>query len=157
MITIDDAEVPKVCLDAACEYGRQFDVVAVALGGSQSTALADPKSDFDLYVYTRSELDLGVRTKIARASSIRAEIDNRSWEPGDEWHDQSGIHLDVMFRSTGWIEDQLARVLDRHEASVGYSTCFWANVLYSRILFDREGWFGHLQERARAPYPDEPR
>jgi catechol 2,3-dioxygenase-like lactoylglutathione lyase family enzyme len=155
MTTIDDAEFPKACLDAAGEYGRRSEVVAVALGGSRSTGLADPESDFDLYVYTRSELDLGVRTEIARASSIRAEVDNRFWEPGDEWHDQSGVHLDVMFRSMGWIEDRLVQVLDRHEASVGYSTCFWANVLHARVLFDRDGWFARLQERARAPYPDE--
>jgi catechol 2,3-dioxygenase-like lactoylglutathione lyase family enzyme len=155
MKTIDDAEVPKACLATACEYGQYSDVVAVALGGSRSSGLADPKSDFDLYVYTRSELELDARAKIARANSICAEVGNRIWEPGDEWHDQSGIHLDVMFRSMGWIEDQLARVLDRHEASAGYSTYFWANVLYSRILFDRDGWFDRLQERARSPYPEE--
>jgi catechol 2,3-dioxygenase-like lactoylglutathione lyase family enzyme len=155
MKTIDDADVPKACLDAAGEYGRYPDVVAVALGGSRSTGVANRESDFDLYVYTRSDLDLGARAEIARKSSTRAEVGNRFWEPGDEWQDQNGIHLDVMFRSMGWIEDQLARVLDRHEASVGYSTCFWANVLYSQPLFDRDGWFARLKERARTPYPEE--
>ena len=67
----------------------------------------------------------------------------------------SGIHVDVMFRSTAWLEDQLDRVLNRYQASVGYSTCFWDNVLVSRALFDRDGWFAGVQETARQPYPDE--
>jgi hypothetical protein len=54
-----------------------------------------------------------------------------------------------MYRHARWIEEQLDRVLVRHEASVGYSTCFWYNVLHSNALFDRAGWFEALQRRAR--------
>jgi hypothetical protein len=46
-------------------------------------------------------------------------------------------------------------VLQRHAASVGYSTCFWYNVRNSRPLYDRSGWFKALQERASQPYPAE--
>ena len=52
-----------------------------------------------------------------------------------------------------WIEEQLERVLVRHEASVGYSTCFWHNVLHSTALFDCSGWYRDLQEKAARPYP----
>ena len=54
-----------------------------------------------------------------------------------------------------WIEEQLERVLVHHQASVGYSTCFWYNVLHSQALFDRAGWFAELQRRPRQPYPEE--
>jgi hypothetical protein len=53
------------------------------------------------------------------------------------------------------MEEQLDRVLVRHEASVGYSTCFWYNVLHSEVLFDRAAWFAELQKRANQPYPAE--
>jgi TRAP-type mannitol/chloroaromatic compound transport system substrate-binding protein len=59
-----------------------------------------------------------------------------------------------MFRSPEWIEEQLDRVLRRHEASVGYSTCFWHNVRTSRALFDRSDWFARLQQAANVPYPE---
>jgi len=59
-----------------------------------------------------------------------------------------------MFRTPQWLEDQLDRVLVRHEASVGYSTCFWYNVLTSQMLFDRSGWYSALQQRAQQPYPE---
>jgi hypothetical protein len=83
------------------------------------------------------------------------EINNQFWEPGDEWIETfSDIAVDVIFRTPQWIEDQLERVLVRHEASVGYSTCFWYNVLTSQMLFDRSGWYRALQKRAQQPYPE---
>ncbi len=53
-----------------------------------------------------------------------------------------------------WIEEQLDRVLLKHEASTGFTTCFWYNVLHSSILFDRDGWFEQLQRRTQQPYPE---
>jgi hypothetical protein len=59
-----------------------------------------------------------------------------------------------MFRSPAWIQEQIDRVLVYHQASVGYSTCFWSNVLYSEPLSDRDGWYGQLQKAANCPYPE---
>jgi len=138
---------------------RQFaslpQVEAVAVAGSQTAQFADAASDIDLYVYVTEDIPLDERARIA-ARSPHAEIGNTTWEPGDEWIDAvTGTPVDVMYRHVGWIEEQLDRVLVRHEASVGYSTCFWYNVLHSRALFDRMDWFATLQKRARVSYPPE--
>ncbi len=60
-----------------------------------------------------------------------------------------------MFRHVRWIEEQLDRVLRQHKAAVGYSTCFWYNVRYSQVLFDRHGWLNNLKNSSDRPYPPE--
>ena len=130
------------------------EVEAIALGGSRAAGEADGRSDVDLYVYGAAPPPLAVRALLA-AGSARAELDNHFFEPGDEWLDPaSGLNLDVMYRRPAWIEADLERVLTRHEAWIGYSTCFWDNVRTSRALFDRSGWYAGLQARAAVPYPE---
>ena len=139
----------------ARRFAAILEVEAVVLAGSRLSQFADNDSDVDLYVYASEIVPTSLRAEIARGAR-RSEIGNSFWEPGDEWIDgETGIGVDVMFRTTRWIEDQLDRVLQRHEASVGYSTCFWYNVRNSRALFDRAGWFKALQERAGQPYPEQ--
>ena len=77
------------------------------------------------------------------------------WDLGDQWFDlETGIEVDVMYWDQRWIEKQIGRVLISHQASMGYTTCFWHTVLNSEILFDRHGWFGKLQESCKQSYPD---
>ncbi|MCB0276508.1 MAG: DUF4037 domain-containing protein [Calditrichaeota bacterium] len=143
---------------AACiagQYGKLPQVAAVALAGSQTNLVADPGSDIDLYVYWETPIPMESRRSIANTDSTAVELDNQFWETGDEWFDApTGIHVDVMFRHTGWIEAQLARLLDHHQASVGYSTCFWHNVRSSHVLYDCDGWFAGLQDWADQPFPE---
>ncbi len=129
-------------------------VETVTLAGSLATDRAQPGSDIDLYVYQHDEIPPEARAAIA-GNTDALELDNRFWEPGDEWVDaETGIHVDVMYRAPAWIDEQLDRTLRRHEAWVGYTTCFWHNVLTSQILFDRNGWFHDRQQWADQPYPE---
>jgi hypothetical protein len=140
----------------AAAYACLPDVQAVAIAGSQTTGFAGLESDIDLYVYSDAAVPVTERRRISSANAARYEVDNQFWESGDEWIDSdTGIKADVMFRSRTWMEEQIERLLVRHEASVGYSTCFWHNLLVSQALFDRQGWFAALQERAVVPYPEE--
>jgi hypothetical protein len=141
--------------EVAGRYARLPEVRAVALGGSRATGAAGRGSDVDLYVYASPEPSLAERGAIARAGAARAEVGNAFFEPGDEWVDAAtGLGVDAMFRSPEWIEEQLDRVLLRCQAGNGYSTAFWHNVRTSLPLFDRDGWYAALQDRARAPYPE---
>lgn len=152
--SIGSSPALQVAQRIAERFAAIREVEAVALAGSQTSPFADPLSDVDLYVYASEIVPLSLRAEVAR-DARRAEIGNSFWEPGDEWIDgETGISVDVMFRTTAWIEDQLDRVLRRHEASVGYSTCFWYNVRNSQLLFDRTGWFKDMQTRANQPYPE---
>jgi hypothetical protein len=138
------------------EFAALPEVRAVVLGGSQESECSDGLSDIDLYVYARPEPPEAWRAALADRFGERASIGNRFWEPGDEWvAQQSGIIVDIMYRAPAWIEAQLERVLLLHQASVGYSTCFVHNVLHSRPLHDRDGWFAALQAMAAQPYPEE--
>ncbi|BAY45761.1 hypothetical protein SAMD00079811_33680 [Scytonema sp. HK-05] len=139
----------------ASEFSKLPQVVAVALGGSQSANVSDELSDLDFYVYIEEEIPVDIRSEISRKFATRSEINNQFWEPGDEWIEtNSGRGIDMMYRSPDWIEAQLDSVLVKHQASVGYSTCFWWNVLHSAPLYDRNDWFKQLQEKANVPYPE---
>jgi hypothetical protein len=139
----------------AAVYGALSGVMAVAMAGSRQAGTLDDRSDLDLYVYSPEPVPLAARREIAARFALDAEIGNAFWEPGDEWEDRAtGVAVDVMFRSPGWIEDELDRVLVRHEASVGYSTSLWFNVLNSEPLVDPNGWYRQLQRRASVPYPE---
>jgi len=142
----------------ASEFIELAQVEAVTLGGSRGVGGVgyDPASDIDVYVYTRGHIDLAVRRGIVDAvgGASRADLGMTFWGPGDEWLDAAtGIHVDTVFFDADWMADQLDRVLVRHEASLGYSTCFWHTVRGSLILEDPRGWFAALQDRGGGAYP----
>jgi len=145
-----------VASTAAARLGALPGVVAVALGGSRVGRLAGSGSDVDLYVYADTPPDPAARAAVAAAlGAVGTEIDNRFWEPGDEWADAaSGLGLDIMYRTPTWIEGELDRLLVRHEASVGYSTALWHSIRASEPLVDLTRWYADLQRRAAAPYPE---
>jgi hypothetical protein len=144
-----------IAFEIAAIYGALPQVEAVALAGSRGSGMGDASSDLDLYIYVREEIPAETRKEIARPRAVWAETDNRFWEPGDEWVESaSGLSVDVMFRRKDWIEDQLDRVLRRHEAAIGYTTCLWHNVRSSHPLHDPTGWLAALKRFADQAYPE---
>lgn len=136
---------------------KSFSMVdAIALGGSQTTGTKDGHSDIDLYVYTTTDVPLSHRQAIVnQLGASRADLNLTFWGPGDEWFDaETGIEVDVIYFDKGWMQDHLDQVLVLHQASLGYTTCFWHTVLNSALLFDRHGWFAALQRQCSQPYPE---
>lgn len=154
MLGPPDPDALKLAHRLAEGFAAMPGVEAVALGGSLAAGAADGASDVDLYVYGEVP-PLEARAALA-GDALGLELDNRSFERGDEWIDvATGVAVDVMYRSPAWIEGELDRVLVRHEPRLGYSTAVWGNVASSRPLFDRSGWYARLLTRAASPYPDE--
>jgi predicted nucleotidyltransferase len=141
----------------SAEFSGFPQVIAVGLGGSITAGMGEPTSDIDLYVFTRETIPLADRIALAqRSGAERADMDLQYWDPGDEWFDgESGIEVDLMYWSPDWIQDQVERVLLRHEASMGYTTCFWHTMRQMQVLFDCQGWLAALKQLADRPYPEE--
>ncbi len=143
--------------DLADRFSALASVEAVALGGSRGTGLIDEASDIDLYVFTRGRVSLDERAAIVTATggASRADLDLNYWGPGDEWlHAPTGIEVDIVYFDSRWMEEQIARVVERHEASQGYTTCFWHTLRRCQPLTDPGGWLAGLRERCAVEYPE---
>lgn len=138
------------------DFSKLPEVSAFVLAGSSAAGNNDTFSDYDCYVYSDTEVPVAARQKIAEQYADVMEINNQYWETGDEWRDKkSGMIVDIMYRRKDWIEAELRRVLEDHQASLGYSTCLWFNVRQSQILYDPSGWYKTLQSSANTPYPSQ--
>jgi predicted nucleotidyltransferase len=144
----------RVAERVAARFAQLPDVEAVAIGGSQASGAASALSDIDIYIYSHAEIPRDVRTDIGAEFSDHVEVIDY-WGPGNEWDDrETGVHVDAVFWTVGWIEDQIDRTLVRHEAWTGYTTSFWHTIKISKIVYDRRGWFTRLQQTANQPYPE---
>jgi hypothetical protein len=150
-------------LQLANQIATLFAVVpqaeAVALGGSRATRAGstDPTSDIDLYVYTHGDIPLAERRAIVDRSggATQASLDMTYWGLGDEWiNAPTGIEVDIIYFDAAWMEDQIVRVVERHQASLGYTSCFWYTVRNSIIYADPHGWFAGLKQRCQIEYPE---
>jgi hypothetical protein len=128
-------------------------VGAVLLAGSRAAGTADAESDVDVYVYADTPLDAQARRRALAPWCGEMEWDNRFWEPEDDGRLRDGTAVEFIHRTFAGLEEAVSAVVERGQASVGYSTCVWANLLDSRILFDRDGRAAALQDRFRVPYP----
>jgi predicted nucleotidyltransferase len=128
-------------------------VEAVALGGSAALQRADPLSDYDLYVYSRTPVPLTVREKIISSHACRYQLDNTFWELEDDWTEPNGAEFNAMYRSCQEAEEEVERRLRRHVASLGYPTAWCFSISHSQILADPNGWLANLRRQTREPYP----
>jgi hypothetical protein len=140
----------------AGRYGELPQVEAVSLTGSQTMGVADESSDIDLYIYLHEDIPVTDRIAVATPYAEGAEFDIRYWGTEDAWRDlATGVRVEGIFWHVSWIENEIDRLLRRHEASIGYTTAIWNNVRHGRILFDRHSWLHLLQADAQQPYPAE--
>lgn len=131
------------------------EVEAIALGGSRGSGRGDEYSDYDIYVYLTGDLNREKRRAILERYCSYMEIGNEFWEEEDDCILNNGIDMELIYRKIENIEGNLRYVVDSCGSSMGYTTCFWENVVNSKILYDRRGRLTELAERYRVEYPEE--
>lgn len=130
-------------------------VRAVAVGGSHATGTADERSDVDLYVFAPADPPEEVRrgALLPFAAPGGLMIGNPWFGTADACELPSGTSIDASYFGTGWIEDEIAARLDRHEPKLGHTTAIMHTLAVARPLAD-DGWLAGVRERVARPYPD---
>lgn len=137
------------------EFAILPEVEAVALGGSRAGAGYDETSDYDLYIYCTSIPYESIRKRILEKYCQYMEIGNSFWELEDDCTLKDGTDIDILYRNIGDFSRTVRSVVEEHTAYNGYTTCMWHNLLYSRILYDKNGELELLQNKYRISYPEE--
>src|SRR5262245_59324773 len=132
-------DLPEVVQQIVGRFAELPEVRALALGGSRTSQAQDSRSDVDIYVYGDAAIPLDTRRAIADEFADpagRIEVGNQFWGDGDEWastRDAPERGIDLIYFDPRWIEEQVDRALVHHQASTGYSTCFWYTVRNSGV------------------------
>ena len=129
-------------------------VKAIALSGSKTSEINDASSDWDIYIYSDERVPVEERRRIFSELMEKCRIDCSPFEEGDECTDSTGAVYDIMYRTLEWTEWQVDDVWRKHNARVGYTTCFLYNIKTSEILLDKDGWFRKLQDEVSGDYPE---
>jgi hypothetical protein len=130
--------------------------VALTLGGSAATGLADALSDVDLHVYWRAPLAAPAERaarleQIADAGSVEVEI--MTW--GREDHLRvAGRLVELVYVPLDELLDEAAHAYGAGLFSEGFSTARLFYVANGQILHDTSGELGALQTRLLAEYPE---
>ncbi|MEE1673822.1 nucleotidyltransferase domain-containing protein [Agarivorans aestuarii] len=135
------------------ELSALAQVDAILLAGSRASGLADDYSDYDVYVYLNAPLAAETRQDLVAKHCQYLELNNQFWETEDDGVLLDGIEIELIYRDFAFLENELHHLVERHQAKVGYSTCFWANLLDSKILYDASGQAKRLQQRFEVTYP----
>lgn len=130
-------------------------VEAIALGGSRASGWNDARSDYDVYLYCTGPIPEDVRKSLLTPYCSVMEIGNHYWEYEDNCTFRDGVDLDLLHRDITAFGADVARVVEGHQASLGYSTCMWHNLRTCSVEFDRNGRLEALRHRFDVPYPRE--
>lgn len=136
-------------------FSKLEQVDAILLAGSRAVQADDELSDYDVYIYTSDEIPVEVRKEITDQYCSYMEINNQYWEIEDDGVLKDGTEIELIYRNLEWLDKELNRVVNVYQASTGYSTCFWYNLLNSKVLYDRDGTAGILIDKYSVSYPGE--
>lgn len=137
------------------EISQLKGVKGIAIGGSRASGYADRASDYDVYVYYDTFVQKEEREPILKKYCSIIECNNTFWETEDNCVMKDGIPIDIIYRNIKDFKAGLERVVFEHNASNGYTTCLWHNLINSNIFFDKENTLKNLQNEFNVSYPQE--
>lgn len=137
------------------ELKKLPEVSAIALGGSRAGTNYDEKSDYDIYLYIDSPIDINIRKEILSRYCKVLELGNSFWEYEDNCILNNDIDIDILYRNLDDFTKGLEYVVEQHNPYNGYTTCMWHNLLTCKIIYDRDGKLQKTKERFNIPYPVE--
>lgn len=137
-------------------FEANTNALAITVSGSRTSSSFDQDSDVDFYVYSDDPIPIDVRRQVAETYGSSVEVGNQYWEDGDEWIDEkTKLKVDIMFRNYEWTHNELDKVINKHDAKLGYTTSIWHNISKSIIIYEKENSFTQLKQIASAKYADE--
>ena len=130
-------------------------VEGIMLGGSRATNTHDKDSDYDIYVYLNSPIEESIRKGIIDPYVSYMEYSNEFWELEDDGILKEGVDIEFIYRTIEETDQLLDGIVLKHQAWNGYTTCFWDNLLHSKILYDKSGKLNDLVIKYDIPYPED--
>lgn len=137
------------------ELSELPEVEAIALGGSRAGKNYDEKSDYDVYLYCKSDVPEDIRTRILSKYCSRMEIGNHFWEYEDNCTLNDGVDIDILYRNLDDFTNDVASVVESFRAGNGYTTCMWHNLRTCKVIYDRDGRLDEAKKRFDVPYPQQ--
>ncbi|WP_097027833.1 nucleotidyltransferase domain-containing protein [Clostridium peptidivorans] len=148
--------VNKELKDMLNDFSKLEEVEGILLAGSHATKTNDKDSDYDIYIYVSKEIPIEKRKIITDKFCSYMELNNTFWETEDDGMlKEDNIPIEIIYRELDFFDAVLNRTLIKCEADIGYTTCFWANLINSIILYDKNGKLNKLQEKYKVAYPYE--
>jgi len=131
------------------------DVIGIMLGGSRANESHDSTSDYDVYVYTSKKIEEKDRKHLIHPYVKYMEYSNEFWELEDDGILIDGTDIEFIYRSIDELDQTLTDIVFNHNAWSGYTTCFWDNLLNSKILYEKENCLTQLVSKFNIAYPKE--
>ena len=128
-------------------------IEGIMLGGSRANNTHDENSDYDVYVYLNEPIDESVRKSIINPFVSYMEYSNEFWELEDDGILKDGVDIEFIYRTIEETDQLLDGIVLKHQAWNGYTTCFWDNLLHSKILYDKSGKLNDLVTKYDIAYP----
>lgn len=152
------SEIPPNAARIAEAIGTIPGVIAVSLGGSVGSGLADADSDLDFHVFWADPLaSPAERTAhlatIADAGSLIVRPGTASWALED-WFAVDGRLVELIYVAWRDVEADVARAYAEGLSDEEFTTARLHNYAHGHALHDPSGALRAVQERLRHSYPE---